>query len=399
MSRPAGSIAVVQATADAPRRLTLLIESRDTYTFTACCWFLHRLDPSAEAVLSVLNSRDSHGRRLVFMTHAASSSVWYKDGQLDYGVETSGPVATDCKPEPFRRLRLRGSRELLTSFVSESLDLYRKHVTSRWSEDEEGVPYWTWDEDSGVWCRSKTRRPRPLDTLFLPPEAERLVADFRTFCAEESLERYRQLHVAPVRVYMLHGVPGTGKSSTVHCVASDMKLGIAVLGFTPGTTDADLKAALSTLPPRCILCIEDVDCLFAEGRRMATGGITFSGLLAALDSCGGLEEGVGTGVFLTTNRFCTLDPALRRRIDYVLEFGFATKAQAERMFQQFFPHSGAFEQLWQRLYGRQFAMSVLQKYLLKAMQGGDPLRDFEQFEMLAQCAAAEGSFDRGHMYA
>jgi hypothetical protein len=396
-----GAVARVPADdAAARQRITVLVESRDAYTFAACCWFLHRLDPAAEAVLAALNPRDPHACRLVLLAHAPSSSVWYKSAQLDYGVETTEPMCTDTRPEPFRRLRLRGERAHLTSFVAEALDVYRARVTARWAGDEEGVPCWTWDEDCGLWSRGRTRRPRPLSTLFLPPDAEHLVADFRVFCSDASLERYRELHVAPTRVYMLHGLPGSGKSTMIHCVASEMRYGVATLGFSPSTTDADLKAALGALPPRCVLCIEDIDGLFAEGRRVAPGnGVTFAGLLAALDGCAGLEEGAGTGVFLTTNRFCTLDPALRRRIDYVLEFGFATKGQAQRMFAQFFPHSTAFEQLWQRLYGRQFAMSVLQKYLLKALQAGDPLEHFDQFEALAQCAAADGAFDGGHMYA
>lgn len=384
---------------DDPRddRVTVLVESRDSYAFAATCWFLHRLDPTAESVLSVLNARDPYTRRLVLLSHASSSTVWYRNAKLDYGIETSEPLSAETRPEPFRRLRLRGSRDLITGFVAEALDLYRKHVTTRWSSEEDGVPCWTWDGDSGVWCRGKARRPRPLDTLFLPADAERVVADFKTFCSDESLERYRKLHVAPTRVYMLHGCPGSGKTSLIQCVASETKHGVATLALGPGTTDEDLKHALSSLPPRCVLCIEDIDALFVEGRRMASG-VTFSGLLAALDNCAGLEEGAGTGVFLTTNRFCTLDPALRRRMDVVVEFTHATKSQAHRMFAQFFPHSSAFEQLWQRLYGRQFAMSVLQKYLLKALQSGDPLRDLDQFDVLAQCAAGAGPFDSAHMY-
>jgi hypothetical protein len=382
--------------AEAPR-ISVHVEARDAHTLAACCWYLHRLDPGAEATLQVLNSRDWSSRRLVLLSHASSSTVWYKKTTLDYSVSASEPLSTDARPEPFRRLTLRGTRDLITSFVADALDMYRKHVTTQWFDDEEGVSCWEWDD--GTWCRTKTRRPRPLPTVFLPPEADQLVADFRSFCSEESLDRYRRLYVAPSRVYMLHGIPGSGKSTLLHCVASEMKMGTATMTFSPGTTDADLRAALSTLPPQCMLVVEDVDGLFSAGERgMALGGVTFAGLLAALDGCS-TQDGAGLGVFLTTNRFCTLDAALRRRIDYVLEFGYATKAQARRMFEAYFPLSDAFEQLWQRMYGRQFAMSVLQKYLLKAMQGGgDPLRDFEQFEALAQCAAARGSFDPAHMY-
>lgn len=382
-------------------RVSIVLESKDTFAYAACCWYLHRLDPVSEALVTVLNSRDAFGRRVVFGTQARASSAWYKSAVLDYDVEVSEPLPTDGKPEPFRRLRLRGPSGVLTAFVHEALDMYRRHVMSRsggGQDADDGVPSWSWDGD--MWCRGKTKRVRPLDTLFLTADAERLVADFRAFCSEDSLERYRRLHVAPTRVYMLHGLHGSGKSSLVHCVASDMKYGIATL--SGGSGDADLRAALSSLPPRCILCIEDIDALFVDRRAAGDHGVSFSGLLAALDNCGCLDEGSGTGVFVTTNRLCALDPALRRRLDYVLEFGHATKAQAQRMFAAFFPHSTAFEQLWQRLHGRRFPMSVLQKYLIKALQGGDPLQDFEQFDVLMECAEpgdAAGAGDAAHLYA
>lgn len=379
-------------------RITVTLESRDAFPFAACCWYLHTLDPVSEAMVTVLNSRDAFGRRVVLSTQARASSVWYQSTLLDYGVQVSEPLATDGKPEPFRCLSIRGPRCAVIAFVNEALDMYRLHVMSRGGScDDDGVTYWSWYDD--MWCRGKTKRPRPLDTMFLTPDAEHMVADFRAFCSETSLERYRQLHIAPTRVYMLHGLYGSGKSSLVHCVASDMKYGVACMTFTSSTTDSDLRAALSTLPPRCVLCLEDVDSLFVDRRATShAAGITFSGLLAALDNCGCLDEGAGTGVFLTTNRLCALDPALRRRIDYVLEFGHATKNQAQRMFATFFPHSTAFEQLWQRLHGRKFAMSVLQKYLIKALQTGDPLKEFEQFEVLLECAAPS-ALDSGHMYA
>lgn len=378
-------------------RISVVLESRDTFAFSACCWYLHRLDPVSEALVTVLNSRDAFGRRVVLASQGRASNVWFRSALLDYDVEVSPPLPTDGKPEPFRRLRLRGPRGVLMAFVHEALDLYRRHVMSRSGHEDagDGVACWSWDGD--MWCRGRTKRVRPLDTMFLTADAERLVADFRAFCSEESLERYRRLHVAPTRVYMLHGLPGSGKTSLVQCVASDMKYGVASISGASG--DGELRAALGSLPPRCILVIEDIDALFVDRQpTKQAAGITFSGLLAALDNCGCLDEGSGTGVFVTTNRLCALDPALRRRLDHVLEFGPATKEQARRMFVAFFPDSAAFEQLWQRLHGRRFAMSVLQKYLVKALQGGDPLRDFDQFDVLLECADPDNAADAAHLY-
>lgn len=375
-----------------------MVEGREA--LVACCWYLRRLAPGGEALAHVLGARDPRQRRVALLARGRGA---VPARGLGFAVEESpGALPTDGKPEPFRRLVLTGLDEReARDFVGEALDEYRAFATSAGDDEggDEGVPHWTWDEDGGMWCRGRSRRRRPLDTLFLPDDAAALVADFRHFCSPASLRRYAGLHVAPTRVYMLHGMPGSGKSSLVHCVASDMRYGVAHMTFGPGLADADVRAALASLPPRCLLCVEDVDCLFAEGRKMApgvAGGVTFAGLLAALDGCAG-PDGGGVGVFLTTNRLGALDAALRRRVDYVLPFGPATAAQARRMFECFFPaRAGAFDEFWARVRHLEFSMSTLQKHLLKCLHDGDPLRRLDRFEALASCAAERD--DVGWMY-
>lgn len=398
---------------------TYMVESRDSWTFAACCWYLDSLASAGPAttpvLLSVSNARDRATRRvscLAVPVKESRTAVWVRqDGMLQsfsFWVVTSEALSTDGRPEPYRRLHIRGScggREEVLTLVNDALNAYRVHCSGGGGDhdgEEGAVPQWTWDEDTESWCRGRTRRARSMATLFLPPGADDLVEDFRDFCSPESSARYRDLHVAPTRVYMLHGIPGSGKSSLVHCVASETGRGIASLSFSPSTTDADVRAALATLPPRCLLCVEDVDCLFSDFRKTssAAAGITFAGLLAALDGCCA-EDGSGTGIFLTTNRLCALDAALRRRVDYVAEFGAATKTQCRALFQWYFPDrsassgtGGLFEEFWAAAGcgSKRFSMSALQKYLLKALRrGGDPVADVRRFDDLVACAALDSS--------
>lgn len=369
---------------NAPPDARVCVESRDP-AFVACCWYLRQLDPGCDAVAHVVHARDPRRRR-VLMLADGEGCAWLDTGALKYRVHVGDALPGDPKPETFRRLHLLGPDRDIETFMKDALDRYSSYSGSL--DDEHGsVNYWTWTDE--MWCKSRKRRPRPLSTLFLPASASDLVSDFREFCSTASLERYRDLHVAPTRLYMLHGVPGSGKTSLVHCVASETGHGVACVTFGPDTTDADLRAALSTVPEGCVVCIEDVDGLFAgDGRRMAAGGVTFSGLLGALDDCG--REGTATGVFLTTNKLGGLDPALRRRFDYVLEFGPATEGQARRLFQHFFPDAhGEFGDFWDRVGHRRVSMSVLQKVFLK----GRPREDLHLFEALAACADAGVSRD------
>lgn len=364
--------------------VTVVLESRDSYAFAATCWHIHGQDPAGEALMTVLNARDQPAnglpRKVLLLAHGQGvvESQW---GLIKYSVKTSDPLSTDGRPEPFRRLTMEGSSAGIQQLVNVALDGYRRHVMMR-DDDKDGVPMWVWDEDLGMWERSKSKRRRPMHTLHLTPEANKLVGDLYNFTTEPTLDRYKELHVAPTRVYMLHGLPGSGKTSLVHCLASDIGYGVAIMSFSPGTTDAVVKAALGCLPPRCLLCIEDIDCLFVEGRKMAAGAsaMTFAGLLAALDGCGD-SSGGGIGVFLTTNRLCVLDPALRRRIDYVLEFGAATREQVYAMFCQYFPErQKAFESFWQGVRGRQASMCQIQKQMLRGLKSGNPMTDLDQFD-------------------
>lgn len=370
---------------------TALLESRDAFVYAAATWFLHTLDPSSEAVVTVLNHREP-SRKVVVMTHAtAPTAVRFHGDELTYAVETSAPLSTDAKPEPFRRLRLSGPRRAIVRLIGEALDAYKAHVFGGAGADPDGeVPYWTWDGD--VWCRAKARRRRPLATLFLHPKAAEVVDDVRHFQGEAATT-YRRLHVAPTRVYLLHGLPGSGKSSLVHCVASELGLGVAHASFGPGASDAEVRAAFGSLPPRCLLCLEDVDCLF-DGRSAGGSGVTFAGLLAALDDDTATEPVV---IFLTTNRLLALDPALRRRVDSVVEFGHATRDQARGLFEQHFPGHD-FAAFWDAVGGTRFSMSVLQKYLLRARRGGDPLAALDAFHDLVACAMADGREGAAGMY-
>jgi len=73
------------------------------------------------------------------------------------------------------------------------------------------------------------------------------------------------------------------------------------------------------------------------------GGVSLSGLLNALDRVGAQE---GHILFATTNRFESLDPALRcpGRMDYLVKFKLASQYQVGELFKRFYlptPHTSA----------------------------------------------------------
>ncbi|KAJ7926814.1 P-loop containing nucleoside triphosphate hydrolase protein [Mycena leptocephala] len=242
-------------------------------------------------------------------------------------------------------------REVLADLINSAKQKYLEHGTSR-------VTVHLTDK-FGSWAKAVTKSRRAFSTLVLPADIkEMILADAQEFLASEKW--YRMAGIPHRRGYLLHGAPGTGKSSTVHAIAGELGLEIYFVSLaSPGIDDFSLGRLISDTPSRCILLIEDIDCAFPsreepdedeeeEPQRDRNGNIiprnymvppksavTLSGLLNVLDSVSS-EEGRIT--FATTNHIENLDPALIRagRMDLKIKYSLATAGQIEEVFKVFF---------------------------------------------------------------
>eukprot|EP00475_Leptophrys_vorax_P010598 TRINITY_DN17180_c0_g1_i1.p1 TRINITY_DN17180_c0_g1~~TRINITY_DN17180_c0_g1_i1.p1 ORF type:complete len:459 (-),score=106.87 TRINITY_DN17180_c0_g1_i1:161-1516(-) len=190
------------------------------------------------------------------------------------------------------------------------------------------------------------RLKRPLDSVILDlGVGERLLKDVQEFLKAETAQWYLQRGIPYRRGYLLHGSPGSGKTSFISALAGEIGWDICVLNLNePGLTDDRLQHAMVNLPSNCLLLLEDIDAAFvkrdASADRYSGMGtqVTFSGLLNTLD---GVVAGEQRLVFMTTNHLEVLDPALIRpgRVDYSIEVGAASKHQCEKLFSRFYPQS------------------------------------------------------------
>ncbi|KAH8074233.1 hypothetical protein JL721_1783 [Aureococcus anophagefferens] len=91
------------------------------------------------------------------------------------------------------------------------------------------------------------------------------------------------------RGYLLHGAPGTGKTSAALAVAAELERTHGLRGLyvvSPALdelNDATFAEALRNAKSPSILLIEDVDAAFSAREGRNANGLTFSGLLNALD--------------------------------------------------------------------------------------------------------------------
>jgi len=208
------------------------------------------------------------------------------------------------------------------------------HEAYHVATDEErrvGVYVLQWSE----WRRLAQVRPRPLGSVFLPEgEMERLTADASDFLASEGW--YGERGIPWRRGYLLEGAPGTGKTSAIGALAGHLGMDLYLCSVAgKDMTDQKLASSLLNVPERSAVLLEDVDAVVRGREMQGEGGVTFAGLLNALD---GVASRPGVLTFLTTNHAEQLDPALVRpgRVDVRMHFGPATREQVVRMFLHFY---------------------------------------------------------------
>lgn len=199
---------------------------------------------------------------------------------------------------------------------------------------------YTIDRWGEQWHLADTKPRRSLDSVVLDEGVARhLHDDIHEFFARR--DWYAQLGIPWRRGYLLHGPPGTGKTSVAYALAGELRLKLCTLSLTnPKLNDHTLSDLLQRTPPRSLILIEDIDAFFrARDKQDARIEVSFSGLLNALDGVAAQE---GRIVVLTTNHRERLDPALIRpgRIDVEVELGNASAEQLRGLLLRFHPEAG-----------------------------------------------------------
>jgi len=226
------------------------------------------------------------------------------------------------------------------------------------------------------------RRKRPLSSVILDEGVMNAILDDISIFLT-SMEWYRERGIPYRRGYLLHGSPGSGKSSFVMALAGHLGYDICTLNMAiQGLSDDHLMLSLMTLPERSLVLLEDIDAAFVDRKTVNSNqiNITFSGLLNALDGVTAGEERI---IIMTTNHLRRLDAALIRpgRVDVIHKLDVASKYQIAEMFQTFYPEAGARKnEFADAIAGHGVSMAELQSYFMLNREAAEyALEDVELF--------------------
>ncbi|CAB4122892.1 AAA domain containing protein [uncultured Caudovirales phage] len=197
----------------------------------------------------------------------------------------------------------------------------------------------------GSYEKAASKAPRPLSTMFIDEELKKeIVADATNFY--ENKKWWNERAIPHRRGYLLDGPPGTGKSSFIFSLASELKRPIFVINPT-NMTDVTLGEAMA----QCrggIVVMEDIDGAEISSQRSedksdSKGFLSLSGLLNAIDGLSASEERI---LVLTSNRPEVLDAALTRpgRIDRKFHIGYLSHDLANAMTELFLGDTNFFDE-------------------------------------------------------
>ncbi|KAG0273243.1 hypothetical protein BGZ95_010935 [Linnemannia exigua] len=288
------------------------------------------------------NSKDERPR-LLFMPGMGSHVLYHKGYKINVSRDRPDQAA-GADGEQSRILASIQKKQCLTisTFgwdISRLKTIVQDAMEESYKKKEGKTTIYTSQPYDNYWSGSSTRSPRAFHSVILAEGLkEELLEDITTF--RNSSQWYHDRGVPYRRGYLLHGPPGTGKTSFIVALAGHLNMSVCIVNLgISGLNDQQLDRLLNNAPRNSILLMEDVDAALVKRKagKSQEGGnnVTLSGILNALD---GITAQEGSVVFMTTNHIRKLAPALIRpgRCDRKMLFDYADKHQIEGMFLKFF---------------------------------------------------------------
>jgi len=192
----------------------------------------------------------------------------------------------------------------------------------------------------GYWDSIEVKNPsvNRMSNLFLPSNIiDKLCNQIEYFNKPETMNMYVMRGDTYKRVFLLEGIPGSGKSTLIKAVGCKYQRNIYYLNFSQKIVDDVLLMLMNRVLENSILVIEDIDSYFNEdGQCNNNINVSMPILLNILDGAND-ECFHNVLIFLTANDINKLDSRLKRpgRINTIFKFDYPERAEIERCFKHY----------------------------------------------------------------
>ena len=287
-----------------------------------------------------------------------------------------------------QEITLKGeTKDLLINFVDVSKKFCEDQIKSSQKSSRKTIKVFLWRKE--YWNLLFKSPKRPIETLYLKEDQkESLLTKVKDFFSPETRDDYLSFGIPYKNVFLLYGVPGSGKTSTINTIASHFDCDIYVIPISKELTDYMLMDAIAYLDDKDeeedkkrIIVIEDIDSIFTDRKKGDDihNQLSLQALLNCFDGFSCVE---GTLLFITANKPEVLDYAMIRscRIDHKYELGYADKYQTKCIFDMVLPsQKEKFNQFYKLIESKEYTTAMLQEFLFFNRKCEDILVKIEEF--------------------
>lgn len=248
------------------------------------------------------------------------------------------------------------------------------------------------------WISDKDVPGNGLMDLALNPEVEELIRrELGNFI--DNRDVYKRLGLPYKLSVIMHGLPGSGKTSLIRAIAKEYGFNIGAINMND-ITDAYLVTALSDVPPRTIILMEDFDSVSSincvvnvdeeielkkkkarednpvekiESLVTSFSSVTRTGFLNALDGVIPLNDVM---IVMTTNHIDKIDDAVKRagRTDLMIDLPPVSPEAIRIHFTRLYPELADSDLEWGVLPG-----CVINKVKRQALNNAEKCRELLEY--------------------